>query len=199
MNRIISISYKHKLAHIGSCLTAYPIIQNIYRTKNEDDIFILSNGHAGVALYVVLEEMYGLDAENLLEKHGIHPCMDDKIFCSTGSLGLGLTIAVGAAMADRHRNVFCLISDGECAEGSVWEALSCKEKFSLTNLHVHVNANGYSAYDVVDRVRLKEKLFAFCPNIVFHETSVSGLDAHYHVMTDQEYLKYTNFPETSGL
>lgn len=193
-NRILDISFRHKLSHVGSCLTALPIIEEIYNTKRDEDIFVLSSGHAGLALYVVLENKYGMDAEALFEKHGVHPCRDDKIYCSTGSLGLGITVAVGFAMADRSRNVYCLISDGECAEGSVWESLTCKEKFHLTNLHVHVNINGYSAYDKVDVQRLKEKLLAFCPDIHIHETNtgisfLSGLDAHYHVLTEQEYIE----------
>jgi len=61
--RITNISYKKGLSHLGSVLTAVDIIKEIYDTKKEEDIFILSAGHAGLALYVVLEEKYGFDAE----------------------------------------------------------------------------------------------------------------------------------------
>ena len=142
--RIIDLSYKHKLSHIGSCITAVHIIDEIFAEKG-DGIFVLSNGHAGLALYVVMEK-YGLgDADALLTKHGIHPNTDAHIFCSTGSLGHGIGIAVGAAMSDRSRKVYCLISDGECAEGSVWEALRIAAEQHLDNLIVHLNANGYGA------------------------------------------------------
>ena len=119
--RIIDITYVEKLSHLSSTLSALPIIKEIYDLKNEDDVFILSNGHAGLALYVVLEHKYNIDAVSLLHKHGIHPSKDleNKIYCSTGSLGSGLPIAVGHALADRSKNVYCLISDGEAAEGRI--------------------------------------------------------------------------------
>ena len=101
------------------------IIDEIYKSKNEEDIFILSSGHAALALYVILEKYEGKDAEELFLKHGGHPHRDEEngIYCSTGSLGLGITVAVGRALADKNRKVHVLISDGESAEGSVWEAL----------------------------------------------------------------------------
>ena len=192
VDRVLEISYKHKLAHIGSCLTALQIIHEIYCFKEEEDIFILSSGHAGLALYVVLEDIYGADAEDLYLRHGVHPHRDekDRIYCSSGSLGLGLTVAVGFAMAGKE--VFCLVSDGECAEGSVWESLNCKEKYRLDNLHIHVNMNGYSAYDPISP-NLPNKLRCFCPDIMIHETSnqlpfLKGLDAHYYMMTEEDYL-----------
>ena len=64
-NRLIEISYNHKLSHISSCLTSLPIIFDIYNRKQKDEKFVLSNGHAGLALYVVLEHFYGVDAEFL--------------------------------------------------------------------------------------------------------------------------------------
>ena len=56
--RILDISYHHKLGHLGSCLSALPIILEIYEKKEEDDIFILSSGHVALALYVVLEHFF---------------------------------------------------------------------------------------------------------------------------------------------
>ena len=76
------------------------------------------------------------------------------IFCSTGSLGLGITIALGRAVANKNRKVWVLVSDGECAEGSVWEALKTIVEQDITNIEVHVNANGYAAYRNVDLVYL---------------------------------------------
>ena len=62
--RILNISYKNKLSHISSNLTAVGIIDEIYCVRKDSDPFILSSGHAGLALYVVLEKFYGLNAEN---------------------------------------------------------------------------------------------------------------------------------------
>src|SRR5581483_4634993 len=145
--RILDISYKHKLSHIGSCLTAVDIIEEIYKTKKEEDIFVLSCGHAGLALYVILENIYGLDAEELFKKHGVHPnkCIEDKIYCSSGSLGHGLPIAIGMALANKERKIYCLISDGELAEGSIWESLRFINEQQINNIEIYVNINGYSA------------------------------------------------------
>ena len=193
--RIVEIAYKHKLGHLGSYFSALEIIDSIYQKMDKDDIFILSSGHAALALYVCLEKYRGQDAEALFLKHGGHPHWDEEagIFCSTGSLGLGITIALGRAVANKNRKVWALISDGECAEGSVWEALKTIVEQDITNIEVHVNANGYAAYRNVDLVYLENRLKAFLPNIQMHYTSVEhfpflkGLNAHYHIMKENDY------------
>lgn len=186
--RILDLSYKHQLSHIGSCLTAVAIIDRIYdRITNErNGKFILSCGHAGLALYVVLEKYFGIDAEKLLERHGVHPNLDHGagIHCSTGSLGQGITIALGMALADRSRNVYCLLSDGECGEGSVYEALHCQSKYDVTNLKIYCNNNGWSAY---------EKTYGVFVNVENCDTSSHrfmqkyGQEAHYIILTPEQY------------
>ena len=135
--RILYIAYKNKLSHLGSYLSSVAIIDDIFLKMKNDDIFILSSGHASLALYVCLEKYKNIDAEFLFEKHGGHPHRDEEnfIYCSTGSLGLGITVALGRAVANPNRKVHVLISDGECAEGSVWEALSFAQINKLTNLN----------------------------------------------------------------
>ena len=92
-----------------------------------------------------------------------------------------------------ERKVWVLVSDGECAEGSVWEALKTIVEQDITNIEVHVNANGYAAYRNVDLVYLENRLKAFLPNIQMHYTSVEyfpflkGLNAHYHIMKENDY------------
>lgn len=199
--RIIDISYRHKLSHIGSCITAVDIIEDIYRKKADDEKFVLSSGHAGLALYVVLEKHLGVDPEKLLKKHGIHPNRDVKkgLDCSTGSLGHGFGIAVGMALSDRSKKVYCLISDGESAEGSIWEALMFCEKMNVDNLFVKVNMNGYGAYDPSNVELLKKMFKQFrCPHIEIVLTHpelpvLHGLDAHYHVLSESEYERTKEF------
>lgn len=195
-HRLLDICYKNKLHHLGSYFSCLEILNQIYSEMNEDDIFILSNGHAVVALYVVLEEYHGLDAQKLLEQYGEHPKRNelDKIYCSTGSLGMGITVAVGRALANPNRNVYCMISDGECAEGSVWEALRFAYENNVSNLKIYVNANGWAAYDAVDLDYLENRIKAFHPDVNFVRTTVetfglSGLDAHYTNFTEQQYLE----------
>lgn len=195
--RIIEISYKYKKSHIGSCLSAVDIIEEIYNLKRKNEKFILSEGHAAIALYSILEKHEGRNSEYLLKKHGIHPEKDEKngIWCTTGSLGQGLPIALGMAMADRTKNVYCMISDGECAEGSIWEALRTKTDNNIDNLKIYINLNGYGAYGKIDMDTLIKRLKVFCPDINIRRTTVEqlpflkGLDAHYHTITKDEYIQ----------
>lgn len=194
-HRILDISFKKGLSHIGSCLTAFRLIDNCYKVKKDDEPFILDNGHAGLALYVVLEKWYFKDAEALFDKHGVHPNRDeeDKIYASTGSLGHGIGIAVGMALADRTKNVYVLTSDGSMAEGSNWEALRIAGEQKLENLRVMVNANGYSAYGKVDGDLLDLRMQYFYPSLVvktnlFEQPDfIQGLAGHYVTMDEEQY------------
>lgn len=204
--RIIEISYKHKLSHLGSCLTAVDIIDEIYQKKKPDEKFVLSSGHAGLALYCVIEKysqklipnsgggFIQTDAEDIFNHHGVHPdrCELCGLSVSTGSLGQGLPIAVGMALADRSKKVYCLISDGECSEGSIWEALRIQKELYLDNLHVYVNINSWGAYKEINSMQLANQLkymswatpkFTSIEQFPF----LQGQDAHYKIMTDEDY------------
>ena len=197
--RIVEISYKHQLSHIGSCLSAVDIIEDIYQQKRPQDKFILSSGHAGLALYVVLEAHNNtIDAETLLELQGIHPdrmnpLLKEYIDCSTGSLGQGLPIAIGMAIASPDVDIYCLISDGEMAEGSMWEALRIAEDQNLKNLHIYLNANGWGAYGQVKLAKLYERLKTYEVDLTIVRTSVEqlpflkGQSAHYYTMNEKDY------------
>lgn len=194
--RLLKLLYEHNEEHVGSCFTCLDIIDKIFERKNKDDIFILSNGHAAYALYCILEKYYDhVDANELATKHGGHPNLDEEnhIYCSTGSLGQGITVAVGRALANPKRKVYVMVSDGECAEGSVWESLRYIYVKNIRNIEVHVNANGYACYDPIDVEYLERRCKSFLPDIKFHKTSVhqfpflKGLDAHYMKLTKEDY------------
>jgi len=195
IKRIYEITYNEKLSHLSSCISAAPILREIYDIKKDDEVFILSNGHAGLALYCELEYRYGIDPVMLLHKHGIHPGKDleNKLYCSTGSLGSGLPIAVGHALADRNKNVYCMISDGEAAEGSIWEALRFVHLQKLDNLKIYVNINGMSAYEYLDKGYLIDRLRAFLPSINIRDSEpieydfAKGLLTHYYVLKPNDY------------
>lgn len=197
--RIIDLSYKHKASHIGSCLSAVNIINNIYKVKKPTDPFILSNGHTGLALYVVLESLGLVDADDLFNRHGVHPNrnLKDHLIVSSGSLGQGLPIAVGMAVANRDQTVYVLTSDGEMAEGSMWEALKIAADLRLENLRIAVVGNGYSAYDKTDVDTIDTRMQYFYPSLMVKTNLyqmppwLQGLQAHYHVMTDDEYEEIT--------
>lgn len=187
--RIIEISYKHKLSHLGSCLTAVDIIKDIYDLKKPDEKFVLSQGHAGLAYYVVAEKYLGIDAEKALGEQGIHPdrINDTQGFvdCSTGSLGQGLPIALGMALADRSKNVYCLISDGESQEGSTFEAWRIWGDLGVNNLKIYTNVNGFGGYGEINRTAFTgtEKCYTNVDYLPF----LKGLEGHYHVMSEDDY------------
>lgn len=196
--RIIDITYQRKISHLSSTLSSAPIIDEIYSIKKPSDPFVLSNGHAALALYCVLEKYHGIDAEMLLDRHGIHPHRDTQnhLYVSTGSLGMGITVAVGYALADRNRDVWCLISDGESGEGSVWEALRYIHDAQLTNLKVYANVNGQIAYDSIDSDYLIRRYRSFLPSIEIRQSQppeylgpARGVLTHYYVLKPEDYLK----------
>jgi len=193
--RIVQLTYEEKLSHLSSTLSAAPIIEEIYAQRKDDEVFILSNGHAGLALYAVLEKVYGIDPVELLHKHGIHPGKDleNHLYCSTGSLGSGLPIAVGHALATPDKKVYCLISDGEAAEGSIWESLRFVFDHKVDNLEIYVNINGMGAYDDINIDNLVRRLQSFLPRInirisePYSWTFAENLLTHYYVMNDKDY------------
>ena len=216
--RIIQMSYEAGASNLGSALSVVDIVEAVYAVKRPDEKYVMSNGHAASALYAVMER-YGLLEQPNLDALGIHPDrnLELGIDVSSGSLGQGLPIAVGMALANRERRVFCSVSDGECAEGSIWEAIRIAAKEKLVNLKIIVNANGYGGYGEVDTSQLAVSLQSFglnlvevdghdidglktalClrtvrPVIIFAHTKVDelpflqGLSAHYHKMTKEQY------------
>lgn len=197
--RIITISYKYNLSHIGSCLTAVDIIDEIYKVKKPSERFVLSSGHAGLALYVVLEKYEGINAEKVFKHHGVHPNRCEKCYidCSTGSLGLGLSIAVGMALADRSKQVYCLISDGETAEGSIWEAIRIyyDQNIKPRNLSIYINWNWWTAYGRPSSFTW-DMLHSYWNHISVRETNMNDFkeikelqdqSAHYHVLNEENY------------
>lgn len=216
--KLLTIINDVHTSHIGSCLSVIDILDAVYQIKQKNEKFILSNGHTATALYVVLEKYKYINNANLTE-YGVHPDMDVKkgIDVSTGSLGQGLPIAIGMALADRKKNVYCLISDGECAEGSIWEALRIIYDQKVTNLKIIVSANGWGAYDPINTKILEKRFKGFGfdlvkinghqtnqitqalktnysePTIIFTKTIseqfpfLIGQDAHYYSMKEEDY------------
>jgi len=86
-----------------------------------------------------------------------------------------------------------MISDGECAEGSIWEALRFIHEQQITNLNVYVNINGMGAYDMIDRDYLETRLRAFLPRINIRHSDptefefAQGLLTHYYVLKPEDY------------
>lgn len=161
--RILELSYHSYFSHIGSCLSAVDLIDAVYKTKKAHEKFVLSNGHAGIAFYAILEKNGLIKDKQITTNLNIHPDrnLDLGIYVSSGSLGQGLPIALGMALANKKENVYCTISDGECTEGSIWETFRLVSDKKINNLKIIINANGWGAYDPIDTNLLIKRLKGF--------------------------------------
>jgi transketolase len=184
---VLNLVYKAKAPHIGSSFSTIEILVALYdRCLNvspgnaEDinrDIFILSKGHACPDLYCVLARK-GFISQSILDGFGInggtlefHPTRNNKmgIEVSAGSLGHGLSIGAGMALAAKHdktkRRVFVLLGDGELNEGSVWEAAMFSAHHNLDNLVAIIDYNKIQAtgrtQDVLNLEPLAAKWHSF--------------------------------------
>ena len=154
--RILEISQQVPALHIAPAFSCMEIVDVLYNEiMRPQDIFIMSKGHGCLSQYVVLEDLDFLgrvDLDNYCKPGGFlgaHPdwAPEIGIHASTGSLGHGLGIAVGQAYAERLKGadtvVYCLLSDGECQEGSTWEAVMMAANLGLTNLVALVDNNDF--------------------------------------------------------
>jgi len=177
-------SYRTHVWHIGSALSIADILDALYSSileivspyDSDRDPFILSKGHAALALRASLQGRGWASAEELdtfcsdATYLGVHPEHRVRgIDFSTGSLGQGLSYGVGAALAARtrksSRRVFVLISDGECNEGTIWVAIMFAAHHQLANLIALVDLNGQQALgytqDVLNLSPLADRWRAF--------------------------------------
>ena len=165
------------------------------RRKNPDgDRFILSKGHAGGGLYAVLAELGFFPLEKLnthyrdgsdLSGHVTHKG-NPGIEFSTGSLGHGLSVAVGMAYAAKKtggtHKVYCLLSDGECDEGSVWEAILFAAHHQLDNLVAVID---YNKIQSLDFVRTTLALEPFADKWSSFGWAAREVDGHDHCAIEQ--------------
>jgi transketolase len=170
---VVDESMRAGVGHIGSALSIADLLAALYggvlrigeAADPERDRFVLSKGHAALALYAALAATGRIERE-LLSTYcgegsmlGAHPeHVLPGVDFSTGSLGQGLSIAAGAALAARRqgspRRTFALLSDAECNEGSIWEAAMFAAHHRLSNLVALIDVNGQQALgytrDVMD-------------------------------------------------
>lgn len=160
---ILEQSKRAHVGHIGSSLSIADIVASLYGSAicaqpgaPERDRLVLSKGHAVLAVYAALflkgwisqEQLDGFCADGSLL--GVHPEYAlPGIDFSTGSLGQGLSMGAGAALAARlqgsSRRTFVLMSDAECNEGAVWEAVMFAAHHNLSNLVAIIDLNGQQA------------------------------------------------------
>lgn len=176
---VLEVVYESKAGHIGGSLSSLDILTTLYynvlnvdpkNPKNPDrDRFILSKGHIAESLYCVLADKGYFDKDKLktYSKFGStligHPNVKNPgVELNTGSLGHGLSAAVGMALAGKRDNktyrVFTLMGDGEQAEGSIWEAAMSAAHYKLDNLIAIVDRNGLQISGTTEEVMALDDL-----------------------------------------
>ncbi|MBC8182546.1 hypothetical protein H8E88_15720 [candidate division KSB1 bacterium] len=161
-------------AHLGGSFSMIEMLIALYeKVLKEKDKFILSKAHASFPLCLLLK---GKGYDPKLTTH-LDIDIENGIHCTTGSLGHGLPIGTGMAMARKRQNVqgriYVMISDGECQEGTTWESLLIGAKHSLDNLVVLVDYNKIQALATLEEAlpldNLLDKFKAFnwsCTEII---------------------------------
>lgn len=209
---ILTETYHAKSGHPGGSLSAADIITSLFFEEmdiNKDNIntkkrdrFVLSKGHASPALYAVYAQKGFIDKELLPTFRHLGSCLQGHpsmlalpcVDMSTGSLGQGVSTAVGMALANKLDNsdyrVYALCGDGECQEGQVWEATMSAAHFGLDNLCIIIDNNdlqidGY-VHDVMSVYPLDEKFKAFNCNVI-------NIDGHNFDQLREAFAAARNF------
>ena len=196
---VVEMTHLGKSSHVASCLSIADILAVLYGCilnvdpknpiKSDRDRFILSKGHAGAACYAALAESGFFNVEylkqhykdgSILSGHVSHKGVPG-VELSTGSLGHGLPVGVGMAysgkLLDQIHRVFVLLSDGECDEGSNWEAFMFAGHYQLSNIVAIIDYNNLqslaSVEDTMGLFPLVDKLESFRWNVI-------EVDGHNH-------------------
>lgn len=214
--KILEMSYNagSASAHIGGALSCTDIISVIFskflKYKKENllwhkrDRFILSKGHACLAYYAALNQIGVLNDQDLssFEKDNSdlagHPVknIEKGIEFSTGSLGMGISIAVGLCIAFKKKKnenkVFVVVGDGECNEGSNWESLMSASHFNLDNLVIIIDKNNLqqtgACEEILTTENLSEKFKSF-------NCFSSEIDGHDHAQIFKAISQNLNSPK----
>ena len=186
--RLLQMHYESGVGHIGGNLSVLDAMLLVFHEyMKPQDRFILSKGHSAGALYVTLWTLGLLNDDDLKKFHkdetllAGHPPASGiaAIPFATGSLGHGLSLAAGTALAYRFQKrdaqVYCMTSDGEWQEGSTWEALIFASHHKLTNLTVFIDHNNLQGFgtttDVASMSPLWERLAGF-------DVDIECIDGH---------------------
>ena len=205
---LLTMIYQAQSGHPGGSLSAADLMTALYfyelNLRPEDphwperDRFVLSKGHVCPVLYTCLamRGFFPMEQLSRLRKYGSilqgHPDMKRTpgIEISTGSLGQGVSAAVGMALGNRRKGnpgrVFCMLGDGECDEGQVWEAFEAASKYELGNLVVIIDHNGLQNDGPCETVMPLRSLHAKMEAFGFRTYTIDGHDMEAIVNTLDE-------------
>lgn len=186
------------VGHVGGCLSIADILAVLYEKhmridpsnpkKQGRDRFVLSKGHAGPALYATLCSFGFFDESELLtlNKIGTHlpshcnAVLTKGVDVSAGSLGQGISCAVGVALASKLKgddaHIYAIVGDGETQEGQVWEAFMQAGFRKLDNLTVFIDNNGMQIDDVTNKILQMEDFEAKMKAFGFNTIRIDGHD-----------------------
>lgn len=207
----IEMTHLSNGSHIASILSVADIIAVLYAkimkydTENpkmeERDRIILSKGHAGAAIYAALAEEGFFDVDELkthyangsrLSGHVSHKNVPGVEF-STGSLGHGMSVGAGMAMAAKQDNkvhkVYVILGDGECDEGSIWECALFANQYHLDNLIVIIDSNKMQSMDYCENTMA---LAPFADKWKSFGWNVKEVDGHNHKQLEDALLNTEN-------
>ena len=197
--RLVTTSAKAKIPHLGSCLSCVELLVQLYwqelrvdplNPEDPDrDRFLLSKGHGAPILFQVLAErgffpLEQLDdfgkAGSVFHEHPPKPGYIPGIEAATGSLGHGLPMALGMAMAARIQKrpsrCYALLSDGECNEGSIWEAAMLAAAQKVNTLTAIIDFNKWQATGRSQEVMALDPLPAKWEAFGWHAQEIDGHD-----------------------
>lgn len=205
--RIMQIGLKTGCGHIASALS---VVEVLVATYHDDPkaIVILSKGHGALAQYVILEEM-GTLPKNALKTYytdgGLsgHATLNQKygVYASTGSLGHGLPIGIGYAIANPDRKVVVIMSDGETQEGSTLESLLIIRRLKIPNIIPVVDINGWAGFQAIDEGQIPYN------TLKYYSTKGQGwgeledtLQSHYAKVDEKLFKTWENArTDTTGM
>ena len=202
-------------SHIGGCYSVTEILVTLYfevlnidpknPRKDDRDILLLSKAHSSPALYAILSKKGFFPKENLdtyYQDGGKLPGHLDKeavpgIEFSFGSLGHGLSVGVGMALANKRMNnpgrVFVILGDGECNEGSIWEAAMFAPHHNLSNLTVVIDYNKIQSFGSTNEVINQEPIFDKWKSFGWKVLEINGHD--HDALIDAFNSSHENLPK----
>lgn len=217
--KVLDMVYLKQSGHIGGSFSIAELITVLYNDYdiNGIDKLILSKGHAVPIIYAALHELGKIsDQEFELFREIDSPLQGhpDKLKlglldATTGSLGQGLSISIGHAIAKKIKNedgnIFCILGDGEIQEGQIWEALMYAPKEKLNNLICFIDYNGGQSEGSADDImpiykNLREKITTFnwdCVNVDGH--SMAALRGVIARITDKPKCIILNTKKGKGV
>ena len=212
---VAKMMHKSYSSHIGGCYSVTEILVTLYfeilnidpknPRKDDRDILLLSKAHSSPTLYAILSKKGFFPKENLdtyYQDGGKLPGHLDKeavpgIEFSFGSLGHGLSVGVGMALANKRMNnpgrVFVILGDGECNEGSVWEAAMFAPHHKLSNLTAVIDYNKIQSFGATNEVINQEPIFDKWKSFGWKVLEIDGHD--HHALLDAFNSPHENLPK----